>query len=98
MQCLNRLGEWQQLSQLSERTWDRLGEPGKQQLAPMLTQASWFLQDWRGMAKYMGHITDRRGAGSVTGQCTAAADARAPRFACILAPLHHPRPPLVRWS
>ncbi|GFS99114.1 hypothetical protein TNCV_822401 [Trichonephila clavipes] len=52
MRCLEVLGEWGQLYQLSTETWPAVDDPLKTKMAPIAAAAAWGLGHWESMEEY----------------------------------------------
>lgn len=52
MRCLEALGEWGEVYDLSERYWDKIAIETKHKMAKMSTTAAWGRQEWNSMYKY----------------------------------------------
>ena len=52
MRCLEALGEWGEVYDLSERYWDKVGNETKHKMAKMATTSAWGRQEWNSMYKY----------------------------------------------
>ncbi|XP_054720357.1 serine/threonine-protein kinase mTOR-like [Uloborus diversus] len=53
MRCLEVLGEWGQLHQLSSETWPTSDEAFRQKIAPISAAAAWGLGHWESMEEYI---------------------------------------------
>ncbi|GBO25910.1 Serine/threonine-protein kinase mTOR, partial [Araneus ventricosus] len=52
MRCLEVLGEWGQLYQLSTETWPAVDDSVKTKMAPIAAAAAWGLGHWESMEEY----------------------------------------------
>ncbi|XP_035228341.1 serine/threonine-protein kinase mTOR-like [Stegodyphus dumicola] len=52
MRCLEVLGEWSQLYQLSSETWTNIDEAYRPKMAPIAAAAAWGLGHWESMEEY----------------------------------------------
>lgn len=53
MRCLHALGEWEQLSTLSEQKWNLASLDHKRTIAPLAAAAAWGLGQWELMDNYL---------------------------------------------
>ncbi|XP_075980092.1 serine/threonine-protein kinase mTor-like isoform X2 [Anticarsia gemmatalis] len=58
MRCLEALGEWRKLYNITSEQWDKMSEDIKKKSAKMAAAASWGLQEWESMRKYVGSISE----------------------------------------
>lgn len=53
MRCLHALGEWDQLSKLTQERWTSFGSSVRRAVAPLAAAASWGLMEWERMDTYI---------------------------------------------
>ncbi|OZJ02458.1 hypothetical protein BZG36_04099 [Bifiguratus adelaidae] len=53
MRCLHALGEWEQLSQISQEKWTTATVDVRQHMAPLAAAAAWAKSDWQQMDDYI---------------------------------------------
>lgn len=58
MRCLEALGEWRKLYNITTEDWDSMNEDFRNKSAKMAAAASWGLQEWDSMKKYVNCIPD----------------------------------------
>ncbi|XP_052743299.1 serine/threonine-protein kinase Tor [Bicyclus anynana] len=58
MRCLEALGEWHKLYNITTDEWDTMNEDFKNKSAKIAAAASWGLQEWDSMKKYVNCIPD----------------------------------------
>ncbi|XP_046969780.1 serine/threonine-protein kinase Tor-like [Vanessa cardui] len=58
MRCLEAMGEWRKLYNITSEQWDSMAEDNKNKSAKMAAAASWGLQEWDSMKKYVQCIPE----------------------------------------
>ncbi|CAH2267767.1 jg15184 [Pararge aegeria aegeria] len=58
MRCLEALGEWHKLYNITTEEWDSMNEDIRKKSAKIAAAASWGLQEWDSMKKYVNCIPD----------------------------------------
>lgn len=64
MRCLQSLGEWEKLADLSANLWSRSNDDVKMYIAPLACRASWALRDWENMATYVAATQENSDEGA----------------------------------
>lgn len=58
MRCLEAMGEWKRLYNITTDQWDTMPEDGKKKTAKIAAASSWGLQEWDSMRKYVELIPE----------------------------------------
>uniref|UniRef100_A0A182JMR8 Serine/threonine-protein kinase TOR n=1 Tax=Anopheles atroparvus TaxID=41427 RepID=A0A182JMR8_ANOAO len=58
MRCLEALGEWSALNEVTTENWDALGAEGQSKAGRLAAAAAWGLQDWEGMHRFVQCIPE----------------------------------------
>ncbi|XP_045451535.1 serine/threonine-protein kinase Tor-like [Melitaea cinxia] len=58
MRCLEAMGEWRNLYNINSEQWDSVTDDIKKKTAKMAAAASWGLQEWDSMKKYVDYIPE----------------------------------------
>ncbi|XP_046866806.1 serine/threonine-protein kinase Tor [Drosophila willistoni] len=53
MRCLEALGDWTELSNVTKLEWDTFGSEARARASPLAAVAAWGLQDWEAMQEYV---------------------------------------------
>ncbi|XP_046866622.1 serine/threonine-protein kinase Tor-like [Drosophila willistoni] len=53
MRCLEALGDWTELSNVTKHEWDTFGSEARARASPLAAVAAWGLQDWEAMQEYV---------------------------------------------
>ncbi|XP_015036537.2 serine/threonine-protein kinase Tor isoform X1 [Drosophila pseudoobscura] len=64
MRCLEALGDWSELSQVTKREWEGFGTEARARASPLAAVAAWGLQDWEAMREYVRCIPEDTQDGS----------------------------------
>jgi len=58
MRCLESLGEWGQLYEIANDSWDKVNDNVRGQMAKMSSAAAWGLQQWDKMEKFVNYLPE----------------------------------------
>ncbi|XP_039227525.1 serine/threonine-protein kinase Tor [Drosophila yakuba] len=64
MRCLEALGDWSELSNVTKHEWETFGTEAKSRAGPLAAVAAWGLQDWEAMREYVRCIPEDTQDGS----------------------------------
>ncbi|KMY89998.1 serine/threonine-protein kinase Tor [Drosophila simulans] len=64
MRCLEALGDWSELSNVTKHEWETFGAEAKSRAGPLAAVAAWGLQDWEAMREYVRCIPEDTQDGS----------------------------------
>ncbi|XP_016932710.3 serine/threonine-protein kinase mTor [Drosophila suzukii] len=64
MRCLEALGDWSELSNVTKHEWENFGTEAKSRASPLAAVAAWGLQDWEAMREYVRCIPEDTQDGS----------------------------------
>nr|NP_524891.1 mechanistic target of rapamycin, isoform A [Drosophila melanogaster]Q9VK45.1 RecName: Full=Serine/threonine-protein kinase mTor; AltName: Full=Target of rapamycin; AltName: Full=mechanistic Target of rapamycin [Drosophila melanogaster]AAF53237.1 mechanistic target of rapamycin, isoform A [Drosophila melanogaster]CCB63099.1 target for rapamycin [Drosophila melanogaster]CCB63100.1 target for rapamycin [Drosophila melanogaster]CCB63101.1 target for rapamycin [Drosophila melanogaster]CCB63102. len=64
MRCLEALGDWSELSNVTKHEWENFGTEAKSRAGPLAAVAAWGLQDWEAMREYVRCIPEDTQDGS----------------------------------
>ncbi|BFF94581.1 serine/threonine-protein kinase Tor [Drosophila madeirensis] len=64
MRCLEALGDWSELSQVTKHEWEGFGAEARARASPLAAVAAWGLQDWEAMREYVRCIPEDTQDGS----------------------------------
>lgn len=64
MRCLEALGEWSDLGEVSKQQWDKMNSDGRSRAGRLAAVAAWGLQDWEQMQEYVRCIPEDTQDGS----------------------------------
>ncbi|XP_068151798.1 serine/threonine-protein kinase mTor-like isoform X2 [Drosophila tropicalis] len=53
MRCLEALGDWTELSNVTKHEWDAFSSEARARASPLAAVAAWGLQDWEAMQEYV---------------------------------------------
>ncbi|CAH0400987.1 unnamed protein product [Chilo suppressalis] len=58
MRCLDAMGEWQKLHDISVDQWNNISQEMRNKSARLAAAASWGLQEWDSLRKHVDHISE----------------------------------------
>ncbi|KAH8327771.1 hypothetical protein KR074_003539 [Drosophila pseudoananassae] len=64
MRCLEALGDWSELSNVTKHEWENFNTESKARASPLAAVAAWGLQDWEAMREYVRCIPEDTQDGS----------------------------------
>lgn len=56
MRCMEALGDWEELQKVAHAHWSQVGDVGRERMSRMASAASWGLEQWESMERYVSCI------------------------------------------